>query len=174
MVRFFIQRMCWSGRRRFEPAVLVVALVVLIAGCAGHPPDRHGGYQAPMPERAVVASDPLWQVFSRYEGAPYRYGGTTASGFDCSGFIQTAYREAYGLQLPRTTSALRSAGYSVGRDQVRPGDLVFFRIRGKEQHAGIYMGNSRFIHASSSVGVTESSLSSPYWQSRLSRARRLD
>lgn len=174
MVRFFIQRVQELTRSRRGPMALTMVFVALMAGCAGHPPEHKTGSYSPVPERSAVSNDPLWQVFSRYEGAPYRYGGTTASGFDCSGFIQTAYREAYGLQLPRTTSALRSAGQAVGRDQVRQGDLVFFRIRGKEQHAGIYMGNGRFVHASTSAGVTESSLSSPYWQSRLSRARRLD
>lgn len=148
-------------------------LLLVLAGCASHPGgvkgDRHG---AVSPVQADPS--PLRDVFHRYQGVPYRYGGTTARGFDCSGFIQTAYREAYGLSLPRTTDDLRRSGVGVSRDQIQPGDLVFFRIRGKEQHAGIYMGHSRFIHASTSVGVTESSLNDHYWRQRFSRARRIE
>lgn len=152
----------------------LLTLIVLVTGCASHSPGHVGGQ--PRLEQPPVAGvpGPLREVFQRYEGTPYRYGGTGAQGFDCSGFIQTAYREAYGLSLPRTTDALRSTGYGVAPEQMQPGDLVFFRIRGKEQHAGIYMGNQRFIHASTSVGVTESLLTGDYWAPRLSRVRRID
>lgn len=166
MVSFYIQP---TGARL---CALAMALLVL-AGCASHrevSPDDRGA------SAGAVQTDPspLREVFRRYEGTPYRYGGTNARGFDCSGFIQTAYREAYGVLLPRTTADLRASGYGVSRDRIQPGDLVFFRIRGKEQHAGIYMGQNRFIHASTSVGVTESSLTDHYWRQRFSRARRLE
>jgi cell wall-associated NlpC family hydrolase len=114
----------------------------------------------------------LWDVFQRYEGAPYRYGGTTADGFDCSGFINAAYQEALGQSLPRTTSQMLRQGQPVPTHQIQPGDIVFFRIGGKEQHAGIYMGDERFIHASTSVGVTLSHLNGYYWANRFTEARR--
>ncbi|WP_225314263.1 C40 family peptidase [Marinobacter halotolerans] len=120
------------------------------------------------------AADRLWQVFERYEGTPYRYGGTSAKGFDCSGFIATAFDEALGLQLPRTTSQMLAEGDIVPRDQLRAGDLVFFRIKDKDQHAGIYMGGDSFIHSSTSSGVSRSSLNGYYWRDRLSQARRFD
>jgi cell wall-associated NlpC family hydrolase len=63
-------------------------------------------------------------------------------------------------------------GRFVRRDQLQEGDIVFFRIGGKEQHAGIYLGNDRFIHSATSIGVTESSLDHAYWQQRYSQARR--
>ena len=65
-------------------------------------------------------------------------------------------------------------GDAVHPGEIEPGDLVFFRIDGKEQHAGIYMGEDRFIHASTSVGVTQSSLNGYYWKGRLTQARRFD
>ncbi len=159
--------------------VLVIAALGL-GGCASNQALRdqgHHGYATDIPEQwpsdgDSARADQLERVFQRYQGSPYRYGGMTSDGFDCSGFILTAYREALGQRLPRTTSQMLAGGREIRRDQVKPGDLVFFQIDGKEQHAGIYMGGSRFIHSSSSVGVTESSLNNRYWQKRYTRARR--
>lgn len=156
-------------------ALLITAATALLSGCAGYQslpeqtraaPAVSGGSEG----QEVVQS--LTRVFQRYEGTPYRYGGTNARGFDCSGFILTAYKEGLGQHLPRTTGQMLAEGHFVRRDQLRPGDLIFFRIGGKEQHAGIFMGNNRFIHSSSSKGVMESSLASPYWRQRYTQARR--
>lgn len=166
---------------RCQMLPLLTALIALtLAGCASNQNLRSANETSWQPSgEAVTASeaaraDRLWQVFERYEGTPYRYGGTSASGFDCSGFIATAFAEALGRQLPRTTSQMLSAGDVVERDQLRAGDLVFFRIKGKDQHAGIYMGGDSFIHSSTSIGVTHSSLNGYYWRDRFSHARRFD
>lgn len=155
---------------------LLVLVALGLAGCASSQSfDRTYTPPGPIedPQDAATA-DQLWQVFERYQGAPYEYGGMSADGFDCSGFIVTAYQEALGRQLPRTTGMMLRAGIPVDRRQVRPGDLVFFRIEGKEQHAGIYMGDNRFIHASTSVGVTQSQLNGYYWRDRFSQVRRFE
>ncbi|GGX71065.1 C40 family peptidase [Saccharospirillum salsuginis] len=155
-------------------------VTLLLAGCAGYQsmdavrvdPATTGRPQTAAPESNAVAQK-LWRVYNRYEGTPYRYGGTSSTGFDCSGFILTAYREGLDrTDLPRTTGQMLAEGHYVRRDQLKPGDLVFFRIGGKEQHAGIYLGGHRFIHSATSVGVTESSLANPYWRNRYSQARR--
>ena len=166
------------NRRPVLP-MLAILMAVGLAGCASNqnlPPTNGTTWQPPhnaTPEDAATA-DRLWQVFERYEGTPYRYGGTSANGFDCPGFIATAFDEALGRQLPRTTSQMLASGDVVGRDQLRAGDLVFFRIKGKDQHAGIYMGGDSFIHSSTSIGVTRSSLNGYYWRDRFSQARRFD
>lgn len=170
--------------RKILPArpLELVLLAALLTGCAGYQ-SVDAGLSAPPSQTTGRATEPgtpsdavaqkLWQVYRRYQGTPYRYGGTGAAGFDCSGFILTAYREGLNrTDLPRTTSQMLAQGEFVRRDQLRPGDLVFFRIGGKEQHAGIYLGEHRFVHSASSVGVTESSLANPYWRSRYSQARR--
>lgn len=168
---------------------LSVLVAVLLAGCATQPlplsppdaappvpegmpveaPDTTGFSEADALAKLVM----LQKVFNRYQGVPYRYGGTTSSGFDCSGFIRAAYREAFAHPLPRTTGEMVSLGQAVGRSQLQPGDLVFFDSNGQDGHAGIFMGDDRFIHASSSQGVTESSLRTRYWRDRYSQARRL-
>ncbi|OZB20159.1 MAG: glycoside hydrolase [Marinobacter sp. 34-60-7] len=155
-----------------HPRTIVVWICLLaLTGCASQqslPPAS----QSWSPAASSARTDALWDVFQRYEGTPYRYGGTTADGFDCSGFINAAYREALGQPLPRTTSQMLRQGQPVPAHQIQPGDLVFFRIGGKEQHAGIYMGDNRFIHASTSVGVTLSQLNGYYWADRFTEARR--
>lgn len=167
------------NRRPILP-LLTIIIALGLTGCASNQNLRstndntwQPATEAPTASDAAKA-DRLWQVFERYEGTPYRYGGTSASGFDCSGFITTAFDEALGRRLPRTTSQMLAAGDSVGRDQLRAGDLVFFRIKGKDQHAGIYMGDDSFIHSSTSIGVTRSSLNGYYWRGRFSQARRFD
>ena len=148
---------------------------LLLVGCANQPPQKTTSF-SPLPastEATLSATQvKLWQVFQRYQGAPYRYGGTSSAGFDCSGFILTAYQEGLSKQLPRTTSQMLATGQAIHPADIKPGDVVFFRIDGKDQHAGIYMGNNRFIHASSSAGVTQSNLNGYYWEGRLSEARR--
>ncbi|MBB5321429.1 C40 family peptidase [Marinobacter oulmenensis] len=154
----------------------LAAILLVLGGCAGNESlqQKQAQMQPLPPELTEAPGDTgrLWQVFERYRGAPYQYGGTSASGFDCSGFILTAYREGLGQHLPRTTSQMLARGSVVRPGDIQPGDVVFFRIAGKEQHAGIYMGNNRFIHASTSAGVTVSDINGYYWQGRLSSARR--
>ena len=161
---------------------LMLSLTILFAlgleGCASTQSVQSANDNLWQPaDQATTGSetaDRLWRVFERYEGTPYRYGGTSANGFDCPGFIATAFDEALGRQLPRTTSQMLATGDVVGRNQLRAGDLVFFRIKGKDQHAGIYMGGDSFIHSSTSNGVSRSSLNGYYWRDRFSQARRFD
>jgi cell wall-associated NlpC family hydrolase len=107
----------------------------------------------------------------RFLGVPYVFGGTTTSGFDCSGFVQHVFA-MLGIGLPRTADAQ----YDVGRPAVggpRVGDLVFFDTYGGVSHVGIYLGRGEFVHASSSRGVMVSHLSESYWASRYVGAKRL-
>jgi murein DD-endopeptidase len=107
-------------------------------------------------------------------GKPYRYGGSTPAGFDCSGLVQFSYRQA-GVTLPRSTEEQRSASRLVKLANLRRGDLLFFNQEGKKYgHLGIYIGDGKFVHApSSGKSVRSDRLDSPYWKKHLSEARRL-
>lgn len=109
-----------------------------------------------------------------YIGTPYVYGGTTTSGFDCSGYIQYVFKQA-GISLPRTTGQMHALGTSVAKSELKVGDLVFFNTSGKGvSHAGIYIGAKKFIHASSSKGVSIASINdTAYWGSRYIGAKRV-
>ena len=108
-----------------------------------------------------------------WKGVPYRYGGLSPRGVDCSGFVYLTFLSRLGMEVPRTTTELLQSGEKVKRDEIQVGDLVFFRTGPGNRHVGIYMGNGDFLHASSSQGVMTSSLSNPYWRQRYWQARRL-
>lgn len=165
-------------RQSLYTILFLVFTALALGGCASsgnlQPDSPSPVHQLPVEASNSDKAQKLWQVFERYRGAPYEYGGTSANGFDCSGFILTAYEEGLGKQLPRTTTQMLTDGDVIHPGEIQPGDVVFFRIGGKDQHAGIYMGGDRFIHASTSAGVTLSSVSGYYWKGRLSQARRFD
>ncbi len=110
-----------------------------------------------------------------YLGVRYHYGGTSRAGIDCSGFARAVY-STQGIKLPRTSIEQSHVGKAVGQSELRQGDLVFFRTRGgsRVSHVGVYIGNGKFIHASSGKGqVTTSSLSDGYYSRRYAGARRI-
>ncbi len=117
----------------------------------------------------------LLGTINYYLGTPYKYGGEDESGMDCSGFVQTVFREALGIKLPRTVAQQWKSTTPIPDDELAFGDLVFFRTsrRKTPSHIGIYIGANRFAHASSSLGVTISSLNDPYWRKRYAGARRV-
>lgn len=109
----------------------------------------------------------------KYIGVPYLWGGTTPSGFDCSGYVQYVYN-IHGIKLPRVSRDQYTAGVAVSKSNLKPGDLVFFNTNGSGvSHLGIYMGNGQFIHASTSKGVIIAELNNTYWSSRYIGARRV-
>ncbi|MDQ0169780.1 MULTISPECIES: C40 family peptidase [Paenibacillus] len=112
-------------------------------------------------------------VVNNMAGIPYKWGGTTMAGFDCSGFMRYLF-DKYSIDLPRTSQQQAKAGTPVSKANLRTGDLVFFNTMGKGvSHAGVYIGDGQFAHASSSKGVSITKLSNPYFKDRYVTARRV-
>jgi cell wall-associated NlpC family hydrolase len=172
---------------------LVLALAGFLLGCAGPalpPPSPPSGPIAPIPRGFRSPQDvALEQALGDFYGAPYRSGGTTPQGVDCSGLIQALFQRA-GVMLPRTVAQQYNAGRPVGPGELRFGDVVFFnrfcQIRGQDVylagllpsfqaeeicHDGIYLGEGRFIHASPR-GVMVSRLDAETWRVSFRGARR--
>ncbi|HSH56329.1 MAG TPA: NlpC/P60 family protein, partial [Halomonas sp.] len=124
----------------WDPMMSPVDNSILEARRFGNPPPT-------LVRQALLAQHERWA------GTPYRLGGTSRHGVDCSALVQNIFAETFQLLLPRTTSEQLSEGRPVSRDELAPGDLVFFRPPGVYRHVGIYIGEGRFLHASSSRGV---------------------
>jgi cell wall-associated NlpC family hydrolase len=150
-------------------------LMLAAVGCAGGRPAHD--FSALADHSAAPPSQIYAKVVQTAQallGTPYRYGGTTPQGFDCSGFLYYVYRNAAGVTLPRVTHEQITRGKAVSIAELRPADLVYFRIGRKKLHAGIYLGGGHFIHAPSSGGhVNVQRLTLDYWATRYLGARRL-
>ncbi len=117
----------------------------------------------------------LFEVI-KYLDTPYKYGGNTENGIDCSAFTKFVYQNAVNLELPRSTREQFKVGENISKYDLQFGDLVYFNTtkRSYPGHVGIYLGDDQFVHASRSLGVTVSSLEDPYYKKRFIGARRLE
>lgn len=143
-----------------KPALLLALLIAFT------PPSAH----------ATPGSDVSMYAVSLV-GTPYRLGGNSPQqGLDCSGFVGHVFRQTLGLQLPRDSLAISHSARPLDRQELQPGDLVFFNTLNRAySHVGIYLGDDRFVHASSSRtgGVMVSRLGDTYWRTRFDGARRV-
>lgn len=164
-----------AARRRWLGGALVTSAAAWLAGCAAPPPVTPPAPSPPVdsPEAAAEVPATLSEADSQavtlyalgLVGTPYRYGGNTPeSGFDCSGLIRHVYRTQAGLPAPRTVAQLQGWGRPVPPAARRTGDLVLFTRGGQTSHAGIYVGQGRFVHAPSTGGqVRLDALNAAHW-----------
>ena len=169
---------------RIARLALPVLAAALLAACAGAPRRPSAATQSALasePARGpsgeiAAANDVLFRAMALV-GTPYRWGGNTPSGgFDCSGLVDYIYRNATGLQLPRTSGEMADMDVrKVKRmTQLVSGDLVFFGNRGRISHVGVYVGKGRFVHAPNSGGTVRlDDIDGPYWAEHFAFGRRV-
>lgn len=149
------------------PLLAILAVLALLSGCASRPhappATELPAARSPLDARTTVVS-----VAHDMLGVPYRPGGSTPRGFDCSGLVSYSHGHA-GIPVPRTAREQYARAKPVGRRDLLPGDLVFFNTEGRwVSHVGIYVGDGRFVHApSSGKQVALESLDNPYWRRRI-------
>jgi lipoprotein Spr len=157
---------------RFGKLTASVALSLTLLLGAG---SFMGNGSAQAASSAAVNSSKASQIIAtgkRLMGVPYKYGAPTGTSkvFDCSSFTQYVFKQ-YGIQLPRSSKQQSTVGSYVSRNQLQPGDLVFFYS--PIHHVGIYIGNGKFLHTYGAPGVTISDLNSSWWSSHYKTARRV-
>ena len=150
--------------RSFNSFSLVIALLLILSSCGSHMSKRKK-------TEAVIAKA------KTYTGTPYKWGGTSSSGMDCSGLLLNSFK-VIDYDMPRTSAQQKKVGKRVNKTEIKKGDLVFFATTKKKRkitHVGLVTdkrgGEIIFIHASTSKGVTESSLENSYWKKRFRQAR---
>lgn len=168
----------------YPPLTIIVA--AMLVGCSStpklHAPIIEGGIGSEtvrsipgqlIPEFSNDKGSEIFNIAQEFLGVPYRYGGGDPSGFDCSGLVQFSHFNA-GISVPRTASAQYKAAHPITRSELKPGDVIFFRVNWRKiSHVGIYAGQGKFIHApSSGKQVKISSLNEPYWQKRMVKTGR--
>lgn len=147
--------------------LLLAFLSLLLAACST------------APTRQFAASDDQVNDLVMYAvslaDTPYHYGGNSAAGFDCSGFVDHVYRHALGISLPRTSREISQVGTPINRNELSPGDLVFYNTQHASfSHVGIYVGDGKFVHAPrSGERVRTEEMQLRYWQTRYDGARRI-
>ena len=146
------------------------------------PPSTTAAETPALPEAPAIAPaapsapwvSPLLTAALGLRGTPYRFGGNDPTGFDCSGFVRYVFAQ-FGYQLPREVQAQFKTGRPIAREEIQPGDLVFFETVSKgASHVGIALGNDEFVHAPSSRGVVRTErYTIEYWSRRWIGARRI-
>ena len=156
---------------RFNILFILMGLAVVLSSCRTSAPRLD--YQALARASILLGGDinlednhKLYLEAADWIGAPYRGGGDSKKGTDCSGMVYQIYKKVYRIQVPRNSEELKDKSYKIAKRNLKEGDLVFFsssRSRKKVAHVGIYLKNGRFIHSSTSRGVIVSRLVEDYY-----------
>ena len=154
---------------RLIRALAIITVFSQLLGCGTLPEKTTAAISTDNANRATLVVHTARQQV----GTPYRYGGSTPRGFDCSGLVHYAYKSA-GIDVPRTTAGLLREAHRVSLSRLRPGDILFFRVDPpKISHVGIYIGHGRFVHApTNGKRVSYASLNSRYWSHHVVAAGR--
>ena len=170
-----------SGNSVFASGIalfMAMSFMLTIGGCSSTPP-KHKAYSASKSSAFGKQGHQnrnqkhLAKHFKNWRGTPYKLGGISKRGIDCSGFVRITFRDVFTKQVPRSTEQLAKIGKKVSQNKLRLGDLVFFKTGILQRHVGIYIGKGKFMHASTSRGVMLSAMRSPYWSKRYWQAKRV-
>ena len=170
------RRRTFTAARNFSTLTLVRVLTLLLLVLAGGCTRQTVEPPTQLPSLGLSQTEVKTRLLSQFvtwEGVPYRNGGQSRRGIDCSAFVQLTYQQKFGLTLPRTTEQQANLGGLITNTGLRPGDLIFFKTGWNNRHIGIYLEKYRFMHVSTTVGVTISTMTDPYWYDRYWQARRV-
>ncbi len=125
------------------------------------------------PKKQNWITTALYSEYKKWYKTPYKYGGLSKNGIDCSAFVQLSFKNAFNISIPRMAKDQAKKGYRVSKKEVKEGDLVFFKTGYNTRHSGIIIEKDKFMHVSTKRGVSISSLNNPYWKSKYWQSRRI-
>ena len=121
-----------------------------------------------------ISNKKLYSFIDDWYGVPYKYGGKSKSGVDCSDFVSILYKNVFGKEISGSSASMSKQCKTISKDELKEGDLVFFKIDSKEiSHIGIYLQNNKFIHATTKAGVMIDDLSEEYYKKYFESAGRI-
>ena len=132
----------------------------------------HSSISKQLPNQKKI-KQALYSQHKKWKATPYKLGGSSRKGIDCSAFMQVTFLSQFGIQLPRSTEFQAKVGTRIPQKKLKAGDLVFFKTGFSLRHVGVYLEGRRFLHASSSKGVKISSMDNSYWARKYWKAVRL-
>jgi cell wall-associated NlpC family hydrolase len=157
--------------------LIVVAMLLIAVSCTTtklQPANEsHVTQQARRSANADAVEKRILDEYKQWRGTRHKMGGTGGKGIDCSGFVKAIYRDAFNIDLPRTTKEQVKRGKPISFKGLQPGDLVFFKPPTYARHVGIFLSQSKFVHASKNKGVTISKIDADYWRKYYWTARRI-
>ncbi|QOJ22773.1 MAG: C40 family peptidase [Gammaproteobacteria bacterium] len=163
--------------RNISRFIILIGISFLLVSC-GSLQEKSSFKQDPHPNANKSADHShirkaLYSQYNEWQGVRYQRGGLSQRGIDCSGFVHLTFKSKLGMHLPRTTIMQSMAGREIGKNDLRAGDLIFFKTGSASKHVGIYLEKNKFLHASEKKGVTISRLDHVYWQSNYWKAVRI-
>ena len=155
----------------------VIATISITVSCSTkrmqNSADSHVARQTPRQWEGNEIEKSIIAEYQRWKGTRHKMGGNGSRGIDCSGFVKAVYRNAFNIELPRTTKERVKQGKPLTFKTLQPGDLVFFKPPTYARHVGIFLSRSKFVHASKTKGVTISKIDGHYWKKYFWTARRI-
>ena len=155
---------------------MIIVGILVLSSCALAPQPRQPAVKTPSSVGTTTGAltTQLYDYYFAWQGTPYRPGGLSKKGVDCSGLVHLLYRRIAGVELPRTSKAQSKIGKTISPDQLQPGDLVFFKTGWRTHHVGVHLESGQFLHSSTKKGVIISSLEEYYWKKTFYLAKRID
>jgi len=157
--------------------LLILVFTTLLTFSANAGPYRENHHTANIQTNMHNDKQKLNKILAHYdqwEGVSYKFGGNSRKGIDCSAYMQRVFADEFALSLPRSSHEQAKLGSRISKHDLDTGDLVFFKTSPQDRHVGVYIGEGKFIHASSSAGVTVSTLDNQYWKKHYEQARRIN
>ncbi|MBX3617003.1 NlpC/P60 family protein [Nitrosomonas sp.] len=161
--------------KRFISQLIILIVICFLASCGTiqEKPAVKSGPVINKPANFNHIKKALYSQYNEWQGVRYQRGGLSRRGVDCSGFVHITYKSKLGMHLPRTTHLQSRIGKEIRKEDLRAGDLIFFRTGPASNHVGIYLENNKFLHASQKKGVIISRLDHVYWKANYWKSIRI-